>query len=241
MGQKTLRLEDIQLKHNFRTYVVFDRERIVCGKEPIGGIEIDGCMIGFVKNVVLDSGVRHGDGDDDVASVPGVRIGKGVIQNREMIHGLGIDLDTPTMPDVIEDIVADHDVARAGNIDPVVMPLVVGVRRPASVLSLCISADVANHIAFDGNAAVAEKDADTPDVGIGTIPAYIVNVVAGNRDEPSSLVVGESIVAEAFHLEVFNANVVAGKPPSLGSSVVETVQYCAPFVLCAEDDVGICS
>src|SRR5215813_3164172 len=126
----------MQLNHKFRTYVVVDRECIVCGKEPIRGVEIDGRSVGLVKNVVLDSGVRYWHGDDDVTRVPGVREREGVVQNRKITHGLGIDVDTPTMCDVIEDIVADHNVVRAGNIDPMVMPLVVGVRRPTSLLSL---------------------------------------------------------------------------------------------------------
>ena len=95
-----------------------------------------------------------------------------------------------------------------------------------------------NHVAFDCNVAVAEVDAVTADVGVGTVPAYIVNVVADYLKMASASVIVKTSAAAALHLEGLDANVIGAwaEVPAVSRGVIQTVNDRAPFVCGFERD-----
>ena len=138
---------------------------------------MDANSIRLIEDVVVDPGVCHCGRKDDISRFPRVGNGEGVVQYRKIVDRVGIDVDAPAMLVSVEDVIANHDVVRAGNVNSMVIRLVIETVG-AAVLTRRVSADVVDHVLFDSDVVTAEEDAVSADARGGTVPSHVVDVVA---------------------------------------------------------------
>ena len=112
-----------------------------------------------------------------ISGFPRVGNREGVVQYRKIVDGVGIDVDAPAMLVSIEDVVADDDVVRAGNVNRMIIRAVIKTVG-AAALTRRVSADVVDHVLFDDDVVAAEEDAVSADPRGGTVPSHVVDVVA---------------------------------------------------------------
>src|SRR4029079_4761324 len=89
----------------------------------------------------------------------------------------GVDLDAPAAYIPVENVVSNHDIVRTGNVNRMVVRLVIGAVRTA-VLTRSVPSDVVDNVLLDGDVRAAEIDAIPADSGRGAISPHVVDVIA---------------------------------------------------------------
>ncbi len=112
------------------------------------GAAIEGRVRGLIEDVVGNQRIGNGaGGDDNVAVAVGVGIGEGVVDDLDVVERTGIELDCPAAPVGVENVVLNLIVASQGDVDAVVVILVVASGGLAAVFPRSKPADVMNQIA----------------------------------------------------------------------------------------------